>query len=191
MPLKTFDDENVCVIYDKGNNTIVLLKNEGIERVISSGDEDAFTSSILGIINLETSRGYAYVDRVWAEKGWGPLLYFIAMALYQKNGGIAPSRRKGLIKQAAKNIWYKMFNDERIKHVEIEPVFNEPQLDSLYSFADQSFLNNILSSIKFCVKSIPRWMEDAIEIKLSGEMDKVYEESRQSILKIIENILGT
>lgn len=184
MPLKTFNDENVCIIHSEDYNNIALLRSEGIQEIISEEDEEGLAQKIIGIINLEESRGYPYVDRVWAEKGWGPLLHLIAMGLY---GSIAPTRRVGLLKPAARLVWYKFWDDKRISHEAIEPVFNEPQLDSIYSYADEGFREEILSGIKYCLQNTPEWAEEVIENKLSDEMDNVYSESR---IKILEMFIG-
>jgi hypothetical protein len=85
-------------------------KDVAIKYVHLKGD---YMSPVDGYVNIEKRRYYAgpcldgwTISRSESDKGWGPLLYEIAMEWASRNGGgLTPDRQ--VVSDLAKNVWYK------------------------------------------------------------------------------------
>jgi hypothetical protein len=81
-----------------------------IEYVHLKGD---YVSPVSGYINIEKKRHYVgpcldgwTISRSETDKGWGPLLYEVAMEWASRNGGgLTPDRQ--VVSDLAKQVWYK------------------------------------------------------------------------------------
>jgi len=78
-----------------------------------------------GMIGFQDEGGDNWVSVVAGEKGYGPLMYELAM-MYSSPKGLMPSRT-GDIEDKSKNIWIKFFNRDDIEKKPIDSSqFNEP-----------------------------------------------------------------
>lgn len=72
------------------------------------------------------------VDSVWAEKGYGPYLYLLAMSVVHPDG-LAPTRITSMISPAAKKVWSE-FSQGAGSHL-VKPVYlksTDKELDKIY-----------------------------------------------------------
>jgi hypothetical protein len=84
-----------------------------VKYIHLEGRERGFISPVEGYINIEKRKYYAgqcldgwTVERAFVEKGWGPLLYEIAIEWASRNGGgLTPDRQS--VSDDAKKVWYK------------------------------------------------------------------------------------
>lgn len=110
------------IIIISGDRRQVHIKIRSKEKVGSSPRFPEGRYQYVGEIHMDRSitvdEGLLYeVESVFADKGFGPLLYDIAMEMVYLLGavGLMPDRRS--ISYDAKNVWYKYFNDRQdIKH---------------------------------------------------------------------------
>jgi len=99
----------------------LILVTGKLER---EGGRDTFmilydyeTQRIQGMIAFQDTNGDNWISVVAAEKGYGPLMYELAM-MYSSPKGIMPTR-SGDVEDKSKNIWIKFYNRDDIKK---EPV---------------------------------------------------------------------
>jgi len=103
-----------------GSDTFMILYNYETQR-------------IQGIIGFQDAGGDNHVSVVAAEKGYGPLMYELAM-MYSSPKGLMPTRN-GDVKDSAKNVWIKFFNRDDIEKRTIDlgsGGYGEPFSDFFY-----------------------------------------------------------
>lgn len=92
-----------------GRNTYILYMPSVLENMITSGDikYDEIAKGIVGYISVQPHQGGCWnageVKLSAAQKGYGPLMYQIAMTDFA--GGLFPDR--GSTSQAARAVWQK------------------------------------------------------------------------------------
>lgn len=119
----------------KDADVFVLYNPKTIEQGLKDFDSDEIEPSIYGIIELGEKNGTLIVDRVVANKGFGPIMYLVALQFAGKNG-LAPTRIKNQVSDSAKNIWKNFFDgkgSEYVKSFDLEDnVHDEDYLNKKY-----------------------------------------------------------
>ena len=120
--MKTEPPEGYNVVIFDIDNRGVGIKLRSEEKIVS----DRFPKGrykyagemyIERSIPAENGKIIYEVESVYADEGFGPLLYDLAMEMvhFLDGAGLMPDRRS--ISYDAKNVWYKYFNDRQdIKH---------------------------------------------------------------------------
>jgi hypothetical protein len=92
-------------IFQPAEEIIIIYKaNEQTREAML--DYDVPADAILGIIELTGPANIKRIDRVFATKGFGPILYFMANAVSRY---IAPNKHD--VSDHAKRIWKRLFTD--------------------------------------------------------------------------------
>lgn len=104
-----------------GNGLLVVFKpNPEFKKATFNMDFEKMqeTNAILGIIQLRDNTLYKSmeVNAVWAVKGYGPLMYMLAMSSAQ-DYGLMPSRMNGQISPEAQNVWKNFYDGQGKKFV--------------------------------------------------------------------------
>jgi len=89
-------------------------------------------------ININDSSKYFYVVSVAAEKGYGPLVYEVAMMFLNSKGQMLMSARDGDTKEAAWSVWKKFYDRSDVSKNTLDK--DDPQF-SYYIFFDDKFEN--------------------------------------------------
>ena len=86
--------------------TYVLYRPDKVRPHLKTYDYDAIQEGILGVMDLRDNELFDAneVHSVWAAKGYGPVMYQIAM---QESGsrGLIPSRVRSQVTPGAKKVW--------------------------------------------------------------------------------------
>ena len=95
----------------EGSKLFILYNPKTITKALKDYDTDEAEKSIYGVIELRYNSSYdTYeVERVTANKGFGPIMYLVALQ-FAGSKGLTPTRIKNQVSDAAKNIW-KQFYD--------------------------------------------------------------------------------
>jgi hypothetical protein len=110
-----------------------------------------------GIVDLRYNETYSSweVDRIYAQKGYGPLLYLLAMQEFG-NEGLMPSRVRSQVSPAAKKVWKEFYSGQGRNHVTFE--------DTESSSHDEDYLNKKY----FIRKKIPTGRAKSLHDKVIG-----------------------
>lgn len=108
---------------------------EGLKRALLSGQSELGASNIKGAINVRPNSEYGSFEvySVYADKGYGPLMYKIAMS-YAGNSGLMPTRSKNITPEA-KRIWKEFYNGvgaSDVKRQKIDEAYPEEFLNYKY-----------------------------------------------------------
>ncbi|MFW6219468.1 MAG: DUF5661 family protein [bacterium] len=146
---------------------LFILYNMDIYKNVLNADYAI--SKIMGVIQYRYNNKYsAYeIDKVGANKGYGPQLYMILMS-YAGDKGVIPSRVKGEISDEAKKVWKEFYNGVGSKYVEIYDLKNNQ--DELANHHEEDYLNK-----KYVIKR-------KININSLLSKDNPYEEYNDAIL---------
>lgn len=114
LALYTYNDEV------EEEKLIILYNPENILDSLQDGDPDELIPHFVGACLLNYYEGLEtmYVNSIYAQKGYGPILYRLAI---QASGsrGLAPNQM-GQVSQDAKNIWNNFVNGKGREYVNVE-----------------------------------------------------------------------
>ena len=125
-----------------GEDFIILYDAEGVRDNIydftyTDPDEHDIEKYIVGIVRTRhrEDQPHITVEEIWAEKGYGPILYRLAI---EQAGeiGITPSVIKKQVSKSASRVWKEFYDGKGSAYVRREPlgkkVHNVEWLDSVY-----------------------------------------------------------
>jgi len=100
---------------------VILYDYEAMKKAIQTSNLDSFKLAIVGAIETRDNIKFgAYeVSSVWARKGYGPILYLLAVDFADIHG-LIPNQNPSHLSSSAKKIW-KMFYEHPDK-VLVEPL---------------------------------------------------------------------
>lgn len=110
----------------QGRNTYILYEPSIVEQMITSGDirYDQIAKGIVGYISVRPHQGECWnageVKLSAAQKGYGPLMYQIAMTDFA--GGLFPDR--GSTSTAARTVWQKYVQRGDVEKMPFDDVKN-------------------------------------------------------------------
>lgn len=101
----------LALLNPKGTKTFILYNPKLISQGLKDYDGEEVEKGIYGVIELRYNGSYdTYeVERVTANKGFGPIMYLVALQ-FAGSKGLTPTRIKNQVSDAAKNVW-KQFYD--------------------------------------------------------------------------------
>lgn len=113
---------------------------------------DTKTNTIYGMMNAIKDEFAYHVSAVAAEKGFGPLIYELALMYFKSNGTSLHPDISGGVKDAAMDIWLQFYNRSDVHKETIEP-------------SDFDFSYTILGELH---PSDPHYKEMSYEEKMSN-----------------------
>ena len=122
------------------DNFIILYDAEGVSDNVydftyTDPDEHNIEKYIVGVVRMGFREGHLTIEEIWAEKGYGPVLYRLAI---EQSGriGITPSRLRGEVSDSASKVWKEFYDGKGIAYVRHEPLDKKAHdvewLDSAY-----------------------------------------------------------
>jgi GNAT superfamily N-acetyltransferase len=122
------------------DNFIILYDAKGLDAnmydfTYTDPDEHNIEKYIVGVVRMGFREGHLTVEEIWAEKGYGPVLYRLAI---EQSGriGITPSRLRGEVSDSASRVWKEFYDGKGFVYVRHEPldkkVHDVEWLDSAY-----------------------------------------------------------
>jgi GNAT superfamily N-acetyltransferase len=131
-----------------GNNLIILYDAKGIRENIhrfayEDPDEYNIEKYIVGIASTREREDHPHftIEQIWAEKGYGPILYRLAIEQAGETG-ITPSIIKNQVSKSASRVWKEFYDGKGFSYVRHEPldkkVHDVEWLDSVYYSAGES-----------------------------------------------------
>lgn len=142
------------------DHTIILYSaNAETREAMNNWEYEKLREAINGIINIqEVTRDYNHVTRVVAKKGFGPLLYYMAMA---KWGWLAPYFREEEVTLPAKAVWKKFSEHATIKKIDTaNPIHKEDYLNKAYMI-DNTTKNKTLNILNNALQMGETFLESA------------------------------
>lgn len=138
-----------------GDQDIILFKaNEEMRSALEKRDYGEMEKNIIGSISLNVSdKTGANVQSVVAEKGYGPLLYYIAMAKY---GWLAPHHQD--VSNEGKKIWRHFWDNPSMRRKEATNSHHEEYMSRAYALDNitnnrtQNKLRDLLEISKLFIK---------------------------------------
>lgn len=124
----------LAAFFPKEGAIILYYETDELKTAIEEYDYATMQKEIVGSINVmelgkANNTTYNHVARVWAEKGFGPLLYYTAMAKY---GWLSPSRTRGAVSGQAKKIWKKFSQMSNMKSMDVKAEHDDDYLRKAY-----------------------------------------------------------
>ena len=127
------------------DNYIILYKYLPILSKIKKSlyrdpDQYDISNDIVGIMRLGLRDKHFTVEEVWAEKGYGPIIYRLAI---EQSGhyGVSPSIIRGEVSDAASNVWKNFYDGAGSSFVTYEPlgkeVHEQEHLNQIYFSNDK------------------------------------------------------
>jgi len=113
----------------KSGAMIILYNPRDIFPLLSAFDGDLLSEiakNVMGIVEIRDNQKYNAdeIDRTWAQKGYGPLMYLIAMT-EAGNRGLIPNRLNTQITPEAKNVWRNFYEGVGKDYVETTPLIDD------------------------------------------------------------------
>jgi len=179
-------DEGMVILYDRH------MAMPGLRR----NDEQKVRPALLGVMDLGwSSQNKAYtVDQSWAKKGYGPIMYRLAMQYAQSDQphvGLMPTPIRNQVSPEAENVWknfYDGLGSTSVTHKKSEqsrgksPNHDKEHLDRVY-FSKEPIIGleqALANSEKMFAKQVDPYGErrmtlvEAAAFHIRGEMDKIY-----------------
>jgi len=122
------------------DNYIILYKYIPIlskirNAVYKDPDKYDISSDIVGTMRLGLRDKHFTVEEVWAEKGYGPIIYRLAIE-QSDHYGITPSIIRGEVSDAASNVWKNFYDgvgSDFVTHRPLEKqVHDQEHLNQIY-----------------------------------------------------------
>jgi hypothetical protein len=122
--------DRLVVVYD------YYAMRASIKRSLDSEEHmEKVDKAILGAMRLGFRSGNFVVEEVWAQKGYGPLLYRLALGQSSRHG-LVPSRIKGEVSDAASSVWKEFYGGKGSEYAKHEPakeqIHGVEWLDAVY-----------------------------------------------------------
>jgi len=151
-------------LFDSENDDMLALYNPQIaQEGLKDYDGEKITSSIFGVLTYRDSkdiRKAIEVHKVSATKGYGPILYLLAMQkAKQRKRGLIPYHTPDLVSVEAKNVWKNFFEGKGkelvIKRKVEKDLHQEEYLNYMYSNKENKDLSSSLNLTTQLLKDDP------------------------------------
>lgn len=135
--------EGMLTSKDLPTETALFQKDNRITLVLYN----PMTDTSYGVISASL-RGQNYdIDRVAAEKGFGPYMYEMAMMMAATKGkGLMPDR-KGDVRTEALNLWVRFYDRADVRKETIQPFDSNGRWNPEYSVALYTGNNDVFDSV--------------------------------------------
>lgn len=128
---------------DENNYSLVITKKNNIINFILYNNKELKVEAVLSMFKNNEMENYS-VSAVAAEKGFGPLIYEIAMT-YIHPLGITPSR-DGDVREGAYNIYEKFFDRKDVQKKSIPETSPDFSEDIAHDFSEEDIIFHILQT---------------------------------------------
>jgi len=141
---------------------------------------------IVGVVRVGHVYKHETIQEIWAKKGYGPLLYRLAIE-QAEDVGLSPSRLKREVSPAASNVWKQFYDGKGAEYVRHEPlekkVHDIKWLDSVYYSKDDKKIkkekaiskhNKIFNPSRDPYEEMFTHFLETADSKLGQEMGKIY-----------------
>jgi hypothetical protein len=96
--------------------TYLYINDSELQESLGNYDMEGMEKKILFVFGLKEDMGMTVFDAVYAQKGYGPITYKVAMTLAN---GLAPVQDSRITK-AAEKVWKEFYNGKGSSEVEID-----------------------------------------------------------------------
>tara|TARA_Y100001937_G_C7131160_1_gene337452 strand:+ start:619 stop:1209 length:591 start_codon:yes stop_codon:yes gene_type:complete len=167
---------------NESESVLGLYKSEDMKKGLENYDADEINEAVIGAVELrynESLQTYE-INSIYADKGYGPLLYLIAMT--KSPEGLIPSRTSQVSK-SAKSVWEQFYSGKGQGSVTFEPIkagrHQEDYMNQKYFIKNPIDLNKAESVTKDILKNDKygeklSMLEEAIDGRLRQEMRDIY-----------------
>lgn len=128
LMLSVMADEIRAVLYKQNEMTRAIVAGEGPERLVDH---------IVATIKAKKIGDHHQLDSVAALKGWGPMMYDIAMA--NSPNGLVPDRNS--VSPSAERVWQRYQTRDDVKKKDLHPgttrMHSNPILNVAYSLKNR------------------------------------------------------
>jgi len=114
--------EGLALVGEDNNTFFVLFENNlEFQQALINYDYDKISEHIFGVIELRDNQMYQTmeVDAVWARKGYGPLMYLIAL---KSVGSYGLTASRVQVSAGAKEIWRNFYEGVGKKFINAIPL---------------------------------------------------------------------
>lgn len=133
--------QGLALYHPEDADVFVLYNPKTISNALKNYDTDEAANSIYGIIELrynETYKSYE-VERITANKGFGPIMYLTALQ-YAGKDGLMPTRIKEQVTDQAKNVWKQFYDGIGSKYCKSFDLIN-PEDNTKNTSHEEEYLN--------------------------------------------------
>ena len=123
--LGVYDDNNFVILYE-ANPVRAFIRR----AVYEDPDKYDISKYIVGAVRLGWRDGNYTVEEIFANKGYGPVLYRLALERAGRHG-LSPSKIKGEVSDAAQNVWKEFHSGKGMKNASFTP-YEKPIHDIVY-----------------------------------------------------------
>jgi hypothetical protein len=169
--------------FENEYQTVLGIYNfDDIQTGLDNYDADEINESVIGSVELRYNESLETneINSIYADKGYGPLLYLIAMT--KSPEGLIPSRTDQVSK-SAKSVWEQFYSGKGKNLVRTEPIpagrHKEEFMNQKYFILkpinlkkSESLTKSILKDDKYGEKF--SMLEEAIDGRLRQEMRDIY-----------------
>jgi hypothetical protein len=176
--------DNIGIFHSLNDDILAIYrKDDDIKKALDIGNSDLFLkhlpNNILGVMYIETTKKYYdQIVSVAAEKGYGPLLYLLAMQLSKL--GLIADQDEGYVSDEAKNVWKNFYDGKGSKLVKIVGTIKndheEQYLKHAYKNVNDYDIKDLINQTNKLIDSSTRYSIPAAFRKYSQNIiSKLYE----------------
>ena len=97
--------DNFALVLDE-NLSFLYVADDELAQALENYDTENMEDKILLTFGVKEEM---YIDAIWAQKGFGPLAYMLAMQI-SPSGWLAPNWNRNQITASAKKVWKEFFD---------------------------------------------------------------------------------
>ncbi len=167
----------------KGEKMFILYDPHNIQEPMKNWDHEEMAENIFGVIELRWNEKHEAfeVKSVWAQKGYGPVMYLVALD-HAEEKGLISTRQRGNITPEAKKIWKEFHEGKGKEYVKTKFLVNED--GGLSEDHKEDYLNKrYLIEEPYDTREIERSHEKLFKYDKYGEMINTLIEAGDSLLR--------
>jgi len=117
-------------LYYNDKLTYLYQADEELKEALDNYDTEGMDGKILLVFGVKEEM---YIDAIWAQKGFGPLAYMLAMQI-SPSGWLAPNWNRSKITKSAEQVWKQFFDGKGSKLVTKELLHEAMEPDNMFNF---------------------------------------------------------
>lgn len=132
-------DEAALTTSNLPKGTGLFAKEQNSNELVLFNPSTKQAYAIINFVHNRSQSDFHYVIAVAAEKGYGPLIYELAMMyVASKHNNLLTPTRGGEIRSKAFNVWKKMYNREDVIKKTLQPTDKNFNYDILFPTSEVS-----------------------------------------------------